>query len=138
MSAVAVLRPAYPRCYCHLVVPIRDGRLFLVELADFSAHGLLDALTHQLLVSVELVAHIVQCSTVLVISVICNGEHLIISLDGQLQPVIQIAANGMECLVQVILVVCKEYDVVCILCSMERLCPSNLYVKPFIHPVHEV
>jgi len=54
MSAVAVLCPAYPRCYCHFVVPIRDGRLFLVELAHFSAHGLLDTLAHQLLIHVEL------------------------------------------------------------------------------------
>lgn len=108
MSAVAVLCPANPRCYCHFVVPIRDGRLFLVELADFTAHGLLNALAHQLLIPVELVAHIVQCTTMLVVSVLSNREHLIIALDGQLQPVIQIATNGMECLVQVCLVVSKE------------------------------
>ena len=121
MSAVAVLRPAYPRCYCHLVVPIRDGRLFLVEPADFSAHGLLDALTHQLLVSVELVAYIVKSASVTVVAVLCNGENLIVGLDGEVQLLGQVATDGLKRLVQVSLVVSEERYIVGILCSMERL-----------------
>lgn len=74
----------------------------------------------------------------LVVAVICYGEDLIIVLDVQFKLVMQVMTYGRECLVQILLVVREEYDVVCILRSIERILPAYLCVQTLIHPVHEI
>jgi len=138
MSAVAVLRPAYPRGDCHLVLLIRHRRLFLVEPAHFPAHRLLDALAHQLLMPVELVANIVQGATMLVVTVLCHGENLPVALDGQPQLIVEVSTDGYEHLMKVTLALGEEDYVIGILRSIHLRRQAYLCVQTLIHPVHEI
>ena len=108
MSAIAVLRPAYPRGNSHLVLLIGYGWLLAVEFGYGAAQVFLDTLAHEFLLTVELVAYIVECATVLVIAVHGNGEYLIVALDFEVQFFLHVTLDSTEHLVQVLLIVGKE------------------------------
>lgn len=138
MSAVAVLRPANPRGNSHLVLLIGHGWLLVVEFGYDAAQVFLDALAHEFLLAVELVAYIVEGATVLVVAVHGNGENLIVALDFEVQFLLHETLDGSEYLMQVLLVVGEEWYIVGILGSVHRLRAAYLDVQPLIYPVHEV
>ena len=133
-----MLRPAYPRSDSHLELLVGRFGLSPVQTGYGSAQVFLDTFAQELLIAVELVAYIVKSASVTVVAVLCNGENLIIGLDGEVQPLGQVATNGLKRIVQVSLVVSEERYIVGILCGIERVGLADLDVQPFIDPMHEV
>lgn len=125
-----MFRPTEPRTDTLFIHLWRERRLAFVQAGDGTAEILLDTFPYELLFPIELIADIIEGTTALVVTVPCNGEHLIVPFDSQIQFLRQIAAYLLERLVEFLFVVAEEADVVGVFRCFEF---QNL-----VHIVHEV
>ena len=125
-----MFRPSKPCSYLLLVVCFRYV-VQLVESTHLLAKVLLYALSDQLLIAVELISHVIKCTSMTVVSVDRNREYLPVVLYLQLQFVLDVRLHETkEKLPELVLTRMIEHEIVRIFVTV--------YPVDLVYTVHEV